>query len=226
MNSTEIERLLLEKHSKDFCARQMKTGRTIGAETHAIFDVWAMEMSWKDVTHGYEIKVNRNDFIGDTKWTYYLDYCHQFSWVCPEGLIKKSEVDDRVGLIYAYPDGRLRVVKKALHRDVRINPSIYRYALLTRTSAYIPHNRASQIRLYLKNKDASLLSHEFKSELVKENQKLKLELEQLKRKIELDALMASASTNSSNDSVSKQDWINSLNSILTKVQHELIRAKN
>jgi len=52
---------------------------------------------------GYEFKVDRSDFLKEIKtgkWKQYLEYCHTFSFVCPKGLIKKSEVPSKVGLLW------------------------------------------------------------------------------------------------------------------------------
>jgi len=52
---------------------------------------------------GYEFKVDRQDFLNEIKtgkWKNYLPYCHTFSFVCPKGLIDKSEVPSKVGLLW------------------------------------------------------------------------------------------------------------------------------
>ena len=50
-------------------------------------------------TWGYEIKISRKDFTNDGKWKEYLQYCNYFYFVAPEGLINKSELPERIGLI-------------------------------------------------------------------------------------------------------------------------------
>jgi hypothetical protein len=53
-----------------------------------------------------EIKVARNDLLGDAKWTEYLEYCDRFYWALPTGF-DASPVDgaeflpERTGLIIA-----------------------------------------------------------------------------------------------------------------------------
>ena len=52
---------------------------------------------------GYEFKVNRADFLNEIKtgkWKRYLGYCHTLSFVCPKGLIDKSEVPPKIGLLW------------------------------------------------------------------------------------------------------------------------------
>lgn len=52
---------------------------------------------------GYEFKVDRQDFLNEIrteKWKCYLPYCHTFSFVCPKGLVDKSEIPPKVGLLW------------------------------------------------------------------------------------------------------------------------------
>lgn len=49
---------------------------------------------------GYEIKVNRSDFLRDEKWQFYSQFLSSLSIVCPEGLIEKKEIPDPFGLMY------------------------------------------------------------------------------------------------------------------------------
>ena len=52
---------------------------------------------------GFEFKVSRADFLHEIrtgKWKRYLSYCHTFSFVCPKGLIDKSEIPPKVGLLW------------------------------------------------------------------------------------------------------------------------------
>lgn len=48
----------------------------------------------------FEVKTNRSDFLGDEKWERYLDYCDYFAFVCPKGVIKKSDLPEKIGLVY------------------------------------------------------------------------------------------------------------------------------
>lgn len=49
---------------------------------------------------GFEIKVDRADFLRDEKWQEYAEFCSSLSIVCPEGLIAKEEVPGPFGLLY------------------------------------------------------------------------------------------------------------------------------
>lgn len=52
---------------------------------------------------GYEIKVNRQDFLKDTKWAEYSMFCSSLCVVCPAGLIQPEEVEKPFGLIWVMP---------------------------------------------------------------------------------------------------------------------------
>jgi hypothetical protein len=57
-----------------------------------------------DIRHrwirGFEIKIKREDYVRDTKWTLYSEFCSSLSIVCPEGLIQKDEVQPPFGLLW------------------------------------------------------------------------------------------------------------------------------
>lgn len=92
-------------------------------------------LSLSGLLHEFEVKVSRSDFLADknkkwkweekTKFEVYADpeklhfKCpHYFNYVCPEGLIQKSEIPVYAGLYY-YGDGRVTCVKvsKRFHRN-------------------------------------------------------------------------------------------------------------
>jgi len=93
-----------------------------------------MKKSWVNpLTIGYEIKVNREDFLHDEKWRTYLDYCNEFYFVCPNGIITKDEIPTETGLMYISSTGtRIYTKKKAPYRSVQIPEEIYRYILMAR----------------------------------------------------------------------------------------------
>ena len=63
--------------------------------------------------HGYEINMRRADFLRDTKWTQYAEFCGTLSIVCPDHLISPGEVGDPFGLIYVTEHGSLKNIKRA-----------------------------------------------------------------------------------------------------------------
>ncbi len=105
---------------------------------------------------GYEIKVSRNDFLQDNKWHLYLQYCNEFYFVVPKGLVKKEELPDHVGLIYFNPDTKaLRTVKKALYRQIEEPVGVYKYIIFSRLEEdRIPfyNDRAEYCKDYLEDK--------------------------------------------------------------------------
>lgn len=130
-----IQDMLGEKHAQDVFVRACKSGPSWTGERVRILDGWAMPRSWaRPQCVGYEIKLSRSDWLGDKKWPSYLELCHQLYIVCPHGLLKKSEIPDPLGLVYACAgEGRrLITAKKAAVRDVQIPESLFRYVLMNR----------------------------------------------------------------------------------------------
>ncbi len=97
-------------------------------------DAWAMDKSWAHpTTHGYEVKVDRADFLRDYKMTAYLTMCNVMYLVCPWDLIKPKEIPDEFGLLYVTKTGnRLYTKVKAPHRKVKLKESLFRYILMSR----------------------------------------------------------------------------------------------
>lgn len=132
MKAEDIISLLGIKHKKDVFVSECKDGPSCSG--YLKLDAWAMKKSWAHpLVIGYEIKVSRNDFLGDEKWRGYLDYCNEFYFVCPADVIKPEELPDDTGLLYVASTGtRLYTKKKAKYRDVQIPDCIYRYILMAR----------------------------------------------------------------------------------------------
>lgn len=122
-----------------------------------IFDGLAVTKSYtKPCITGYEIKVSRSDFLQDAKWHLYLQYCNEFFFVVPKGLIKKDELPENVGLIYYDPEKEtLRTVKKALFRQIEEPVGVYKYIIYSRLEQdRIPfyEDRAEYARSYIEDK--------------------------------------------------------------------------
>ncbi|MCK5604722.1 MmcB family DNA repair protein [Candidatus Pacearchaeota archaeon] len=136
MSSDKILNLLLQKYSEDLCVPECKTGSSWGITTGAVrlLDLWVMKKSWaKPWTIGYEIKHSRSDFLHDNKWSEYLDYCTDFYFVAPPGVIQPEELPGQVGLLVTSKNHtRLYTKRKAVHRDIEVPESIYRYILMWR----------------------------------------------------------------------------------------------
>lgn len=53
---------------------------------------------------GFEIKINRADWVKDTKWVMYSEFCSSLSIVCPQELIQPEEIKKPFGLLWLGPD--------------------------------------------------------------------------------------------------------------------------
>ncbi|MBU2701127.1 hypothetical protein Ga0466249_002238 [Sporomusaceae bacterium BoRhaA] len=103
-----------------------------------ILDGLAIKISWTSPEFtGYEIKISRSDFLRDKKHNEYLPYCTGFSFVCPDKMIKKDEIEENIGLIYVKEDGSLRTAKKAprLTPDVNTQNYLLRYLVYYRSGS-------------------------------------------------------------------------------------------
>lgn len=104
VTSTDIKLALKEFHNgkPSYFITECKTCSTYFPDPQGLlkFDGLAITKSYtKPNIIGYEIKVSRNDFLQDNKWHLYLQYCNEFYFVVPKGLVKKEELPDHVGLI-------------------------------------------------------------------------------------------------------------------------------
>lgn len=131
MIAEEIIELIGVKHSGDVFIPECKDGPTQGT-SHSRLDAWAMRRSWSNPGYyGYEVKVSRSDFLGDTKWTMYLPLCNELYFVCPSKLIMPDEVPQQCGLLWVSKTGtRLYTKKKAPFRDIEPPIELLHYALM------------------------------------------------------------------------------------------------
>ena len=138
ITASDIQRLIEEKHWKDVCVTECKDGpSSIGLLK---LDAWVMKRSWAHpLTIGYEFKVSRADFLQDSKWHGYLEFCNEFYFVCPSGVIKPEELSPEVGLLVVAKTGtRMFTKKKAPYRDAIVPESLYRYILMARSKITKP----------------------------------------------------------------------------------------
>lgn len=156
VTATEIKKALAEYHPKDFFLSECKTDSTYfaGPQGLLIFDGLAIARSYTSpCITGYEIKVSRSDFQRDNKYHLYLQYCNEFYFVVPAGLLKKEEIPDDMGLIYYYPEtGKLLKKKKALYRQIEEPVGVYKYIIYSRLEQdRIPfyENRAEYAKDYI-----------------------------------------------------------------------------
>ena len=188
----QIHKLLRKRHAEDVYVSECKTGPSPCPR----LDAWAMRKAWiHPCATGYEIKVDRNDFMNDKKWPSYLPFCHEFYFVCPSELISKEEVGSEAGLIWVAKSGNiLYTKKKAPYRNVIIPSELYGYLLMARVQVIREQETRSQTEYYRSWFEASeantILGHEIArkirrkvDEQVKDvrllNQKLEHQIEQL-----------------------------------------------
>lgn len=134
VRSDQVKRALSIRHNEDFFITECKTGPTHTNNELLIFDALAVKKSWANpCITGYEVKVERSDFLRDNKWPGYMAYCNQLSFVCQTGLIALEELPVELGLIYYNPDkGSLTTKRKALYRKIDIPENLIYYILMNR----------------------------------------------------------------------------------------------
>jgi hypothetical protein len=161
IRANQIESLLAQRHSADFFVSQCKNGPTQSGSGLLIMDAWVMKKSWANpLSIGYEIKVSRNDFLQDTKWHRYLDYCNEFYFAAPIGIIDPRELPPEVGLVVTSTNAKMILTKKkAARRQVDIPESLYRYVLMNKLNdsddAFRRNNNVRFWEQWLKHKELS-----------------------------------------------------------------------
>lgn len=178
VTSTDIKLALTEMHKNrsTYFITECKTCSTYFPDPQGLlkFDGLAITKSYTSPNIiGYEIKVSRGDFKQDNKWHLYLQYCNEFSFVVPKGLISKEELPDNVGLIYYDPDKKtLRTIKKALYRQIEKPVGIYEYIIYSRLDEdRLPFydSKVEYCKDYLKNeKDKRYVGAQLGSKLAKD----------------------------------------------------------
>jgi len=134
MNSDTLKKMLEKKHKDDVFVTECHTGEA--RRGMLSFDAWVMRRSYSTPAMiGYEIKVDRSDFMQDKKWPGYLAFCNEFNFVCPQGLIHPEELNNDVGLLWVTKKGdSLRQKKKARWREIdeRDVNAVLKYITITR----------------------------------------------------------------------------------------------
>lgn len=190
VTSTEIKLALADvaANQKAYFLTECKTCSTYFPDPQGMlkFDGLSIRRSYtKPCITGYEIKVSRGDFLQDPKWHLYLQYCNEFYFVVPSGLIDKSEIPPEVGLIYYNPENKtLRTKRKALYREIEEPVGVYKYIIYSRletdrTPFY--EQRAEYAKDYLEDKaQKRCIGTVLGSKMAKELQQCYERLENLK----------------------------------------------
>jgi len=113
MTATDIQEVFREHYKNRF----NEVGLFEFSPGSPIFDVF-MIAPHRRIFKGFEIKVAHSDFLRDKrivekagywfgevhpdcrKYDRYLQYCHLFYYVCPEGIIQPGEVENPAGLLW------------------------------------------------------------------------------------------------------------------------------
>lgn len=173
MTAKEITGLLHNKHAGDIFVPQCKDGGTWFRNNFKVMDAWTIQKSWAHpFSTCYEIKVNRSDFLNDKKWVDYLPYCNYFYFVCPSGLVDKTEVPNQAGLMVVSSTGtRLFTKKAAPFRENQIPVDVLLYILICRaniTDEYHEKSAKEQLEEWLSNKDKNKEFGSFVSKKLRE----------------------------------------------------------
>ena len=145
MNSGLILDLLRAKHADDLFVEECKDGGS-WTRQHRRLDVWVMKRTWTPpTTIGYEIKVSRSDWMGDQKFTAYMELAHYFYVVAPKGIVKEEELPDSCGLMEVAGTGKgLRTIRKAARREIEWPGKLMAYILMSRTRITNTFNSAGE----------------------------------------------------------------------------------
>ena len=186
---------LAKRHAKDrrnpdVFLTEVKTGATWGNPDLLKFDGLAVRRSWAHpLITGYEVKVDHGDFLRDDKWHGYLQYCHEFYFVCPSGLIAPEELSTDVGLIFYNPEtGTLTTKRKAVYRRIEIPAAMFYYITLSRGDEerhpFFTDRRAFLEAWVQDKQETRLLGRTVESKMASELSELAGRLEEAQRKLE------------------------------------------
>lgn len=101
------------------------TAKDIERVLRRLGDIYIPEFTYNDLridailvdiryrkVRGFEIKVDKGDFLKDKKWQLYSKFCSSLSVACPEGLIEPEEVSDPFGLLWIKNSGEVTWKKR------------------------------------------------------------------------------------------------------------------
>ncbi len=181
-----------EKNVPDAFFAGVKNGPTHAARSGEllILDAVAIKKSWANpLITGYEVKVIRGDFVRDEKWHAYLQYCHQFYFVSPPGVVEPQDLPDGVGLIHYNPEKMtLRTKKKAVYKSIEIPRDMLYYLIISKVdSDKYPFfsSKREYFEEYIRNKkECKRLGWRVSTKMAKDIQELAEGNEELQRKLE------------------------------------------
>lgn len=187
VKAEQVKLALQKKHVDDFFLTEVKNGPTQSVKNHVKLDALAIKRSWANpAIIGYEVKVSRSDFQRDEKWPAYLPLCHQFSFVCPKGLIQPDELPPEVGLIYYDPDtATLTTKRKAMYRLIEEPVDMFKYIIMSRLDSdrhpFYSSKREYFEALVANKAETKILGFYVGEKIAQELKKLRSELDNLQR---------------------------------------------
>lgn len=187
VKARDILRALAIRHEADFFITECKTGPTQVSNGKPLYriDGVAIKKSWTNPKIiGYEVKVSRSDFLGDSKFFSYLEYCHQLYIVCPTRMIDRTELPDSIGLMYFDPaKQQLSIRKNSIFRDIEIDADMLWYIIMNKLSNDrwpFEGKKAEYFRAWVEGRrDTKSLGHMVSAKLLAENAQLQKQLDSM-----------------------------------------------
>lgn len=192
MRADEVLVALARRHQRDLFITEVKTGPShVPAGVLLRLDAVAIARSWAHPTiTAYEVKVDRHDYLADSKWDGYLPYCHRFYFAVPKGLVRPEEVPDPAGLVWVDPTTKAtRAVKAAVHRPVELPAPLLYYLLIVRTEndrhPFFSERRALLEAWVQDRAEREQLGRQVRSKLLRELEALRRRAEAAEQEAEL-----------------------------------------
>jgi hypothetical protein len=133
--------LLWTRHAEDVADREVfvTEGSRLGTMR---LDFLSIVHSWaKPNVTGYEVKVTRQDFLRDHKWTAYLPMCNSFVFVTAAGVATLGEIPAEAGWQELSANGKMLITRKKAPRrpmDPATEAMLYKHLLMRKAKLGIP----------------------------------------------------------------------------------------
>lgn len=121
-------------------------------------DVFAMKPSWANPNPVvYEVKVTRQDFRGDTqtgKYRRYLPYCRRLYFAAPQGLLKKEDLPEGMGLCVRGENGWHTIKAPRIQGEPDgFHEILFSLLLKIHPDGFTPPTRIERVRKMLEAED-------------------------------------------------------------------------
>ena len=188
MDANFIISRLIRKHRTELWDKEV-TIYSPSTQLHHRIDFWSMSSNVNMDMSAYEVKVDRQDFLNDKKWFSYKEFCNKMYFICPKGIIEKQEIPGGIGLIYVYPNGNMKTIKPAIHRE-QIPPVEFLHKMMIKHIAEFKKLHAFELKKDLtineyisQDSSSDKLGNYLKDKLIDENQTLKYKLNHAEDKL-------------------------------------------